>query len=193
MGYDYCGEEDKSLSLYHDWTLSLLGQTKKTPMNLESMFGGRYAACHKPVLLIFNRSCTDGNVWKQVGEVSVVFRVEHFVGAGEVVITQSRQMKLTNGNDALVHIGLFVWVGLMEHPLVAVACRSRLVCAYAGDDNYLISHLLLYSSKAGNIFKNGLALICGAGADDKNELIGASVKNCAYLTVACCFDLSFYR
>ena len=42
MRYDNSGEEDKSLSGYHEWTLSVLGLTKKTSMNLESMFGGRY-------------------------------------------------------------------------------------------------------------------------------------------------------
>jgi hypothetical protein len=49
MRYDYCGEEDKSLPFYHNLTLSVLGRTKKTPMNLESMFRGRYKKILAPI------------------------------------------------------------------------------------------------------------------------------------------------
>ena len=147
------------------------------------------AACGQSVLLVLNRTCSNRNVGKKVRKVTVILGVQHFVSAGEIVVAQSCHMKLTDGNDALVHIRLFLGIGLMQHSLVALTRGSRLVRVNTGDDNDLICYLLLHSAKAGNVFKNRLAVISGARSDHEKKLIGATVKYSANSFVSCSFYL----
>ena len=87
------------------------------------------------VLLILYRPRTDGNVRKHVGQVAVVFRIKHLVGAGKSCFGKCPHVKRTDGDKPLQHIRALTRVGLMEHSLVAVAGRSGLVRVYARHDN----------------------------------------------------------
>ena len=140
------------------------------------------------MLLVLHRAGTDGHVGEEIRQVAVVLGVEHLVGAGEVVVPQSRQMELTDGHDALVHIGLGVGVGLVEHTLVALTRGAGLVGVDAGDDDDLIGYLLLNSAEAGNVFQHRLAVVGGAGSDDQHELVRAAVEYGADALVALGLD-----
>ena len=129
------------------------------------------------MLLVFNRTGTHRNIGKQVGKITVIVRVQHFVRTGKAVITQSRHMKLSYGYNTLKHIGDFIRVGLVKHTLVAVTCGSRLIGVYAGNDKYFILHLILNGAKAGYVIEYRLAAVCRTGTDYKYKLIRLTSEN----------------
>jgi len=50
------------------------------------------AAGGEPVLLVFHAAGTHGHIGQQVGKIPVVFRIKHFIGAGEIVVPEGRQV-----------------------------------------------------------------------------------------------------
>ena len=151
--------------------------------------GGVEAAGHQAMGLVLHRAGAHGHVGQEVGEVAVVLGVEHLVGAGEIVVPQGGQVQVADGHDALVHIGLGVGIGLVEHTLVALARGTGLVGVDAGDDDDLIRHLLLNSAETGNVFQHGLLVVSGARADDQDELVRGALKYGADARVARGLDL----
>ena len=123
------------------------------------------------VLLILGRARADCDIREQVGEIAVIFGIEHFIGTAEAVVAQGGHMQLADGDDALEHIGSFVGVGLVEHALVAVAGGAGLIGIDTGDDHHAILHALLYAAQSADVIEYRLAVVGRAGADDEQEFI----------------------
>ena len=147
--------------------------------------GSLNAARRQSVLLIFYRTRADRNIGKQVGKIAVVFGIQHLVRTREIIVAQSRHVQLTDGNDALVHIGLGIGIGLMKHALISLSRGSRLVGIDTGNDDDLILDLILYLAKTGNILQHRLAVICGARTDDQKEFIRFAFKYRTDLLISC--------
>ena len=123
------------------------------------------------MLLIFNASCTDCYIRKQVGQISVVLRIKHFVGTGKTCLLDSILMEITHLDNALKHIGLFLGIRLMKHSFIACSRGSRLSGINSGDNKNFILHLLLNLGKAVNIIKNRIRTVCRTRSDNKRKLI----------------------
>ena len=147
------------------------------------------AAGRQSVLLILHRARTNSDVRKQIGEIAIILRIEHFIRTGKIIIPQCRQMQITNGYDTLIHIRLRFRIGLMQHALVSLSSRSRLIGVNSWDNNHLIRNLLIQLAESGHILKHRFLMIRRARTDYKNKLITASIKRRSDLAIALCLDL----
>ena len=95
------------------------------------------------MLLILDRASADSNIRQKIGQITVVFRVEHFVRTGKSRLLDSLCMKASYLDKSLKHILFLCRVGLMYHALVAFSCCTGLVRVYSGNYQYLILYLLL--------------------------------------------------
>ena len=141
------------------------------------------------MLLVFNRTCPDRNIGKEIGQVMMIFRIEHFIRTGEVVITERSKMQLADGNDAFVHIRFGIGIGLMEHSFVSLTGGSRLVGVNTWNDYHLIGDLFTDSAESGNVFKHRLAVIGRTRTDYKEKLIRSAVENGADCFITFRLDL----
>ena len=123
-------------------------------------------------------TCTDSNITDKVIEVTMVIGVEHFVRTSEACFAERTHMKLTNGDDTLDKVGLFIGIGLVKHTLVAVSCGTGFTCVDTGNDEDLVLYFLLNIAESGDVIKNAVFAVCGAGTDDENEFVGFT---CEYL------------
>ena len=55
-------------------------------------------------MLVLYRTRADCNVREQVGEETVILRIEHFVRTGEAGLVDGPHMELAYGDEALEHI-----------------------------------------------------------------------------------------
>ena len=101
----------------------------------------------------------------------MVFGVEHLVRGAEAVVGERSEMELADGYDAFEHIGTGRGVRLVEHPLVARACRPRLVRVDPRDYQYLVGDLVRDAAKPSDVFEDGLLRVRGAGTYDEDEFI----------------------
>ena len=124
------------------------------------------AAGREPVQLILYRSCADGDIAEHVRQVVVIFRVQHLVRAGKAGLGDHLHVHLAYCYQAAEHIRRAVWVGLMEHALVAVAGRAGLICVNARNDEYFVLNLLLNAAKARNVIEHRILAVGRAGAYD---------------------------
>ena len=140
-------------------------------------YGAGHAAGYQAVLLIFHRAGTHSHVGKKIVQVAVISGVKHLVGGGETELGQHPGVELTNGQNALVHIRRVVGVGLMEHTLVALAGGAGLTRVDAGDQDQLISYLVLQKTETADVLDHRLLAVGRAGADDQHLLVGLPRKD----------------
>ena len=76
----------------------------------------------------------------------------------------------------------------MEHTLVAVARGTGLTGIDTGNDEDLILNLFLNLSESGNVVKNAVFVVRGAGTDDESELVGFACKDFFDFNVSCFLD-----
>ena len=98
-------------------------------------------------------------------------------------------MKLTNGEQAAVKIGLFGGIGLMQHALIAITRGARLIGIHAHHKHQLILHTLLQAGKACGILEHGRLAINGARTDKQDLFIAFPFKYFSKLGVVrgfCC-------
>ena len=107
-----------------------------------------------PVLLVLHRTGPHRHIGQQVGQVQVVFRVQHFVGAGEARLGNCPQVDVPDGDDALEHVRLMGGIGLVDHSLVALPVGAGLVGVDAGNDQQLFLHLLLDPDQPGDVVQH---------------------------------------
>ena len=141
------------------------------------------AARGQPVLLVLDRTRTHGHVGEQVGEILVVLRVEHLVGAGESGLVESPDVQFPDGDEALEHVGSGARVRLVEHALVAGAGGAGLVGVDAGHDDYLVGHLLLHPAQARDVVDHGVLPVGGAGSYHQQQFVALAGEHLAYLLV----------
>lgn len=70
---------------------------------------GRYihTADGKSMLLIFYGTCTYSDIRENVGKITVVFRIQHFICTGETTFLDGVDVHLTDGNQTGKHIRAF--------------------------------------------------------------------------------------
>ena len=56
------------------------------------------------MLLVLNRTCSYSNIQEQVVKVSVVFRVQHLIGAGKTGLGQRLEVQFANRNETLEEV-----------------------------------------------------------------------------------------
>ena len=73
------------------------------------------------MLLIFYRTCSDGNVGEKILDISPVFRVKHFIGTGKTAFFDCANVHFTHGDQTLDHIRSFFRIWLGSNTFVAFA------------------------------------------------------------------------
>ena len=100
------------------------------------------------MLLILNRTCTYCNVGKEVGEITVVLRIEHLICAGKSTFLDCMNMHFTDSNQSCEHVRSFLRVRLMNYSLIALTGSSWFICIYARYDYNLIINFFLNFGKS---------------------------------------------
>lgn len=80
-------------------------------------------------------------------------------------------MELPNRHQALVHIGLFLRIGLVEHPFIAASGGPGLVGIDPGNKDQLVAHLLADPGQTLHIFAYRVLPVRRARPDDHQEFI----------------------
>ena len=99
------------------------------------------------MLLILYRACADRNIRQEIGQIAVIFGVQHFIRTGKAGLLYGVQMKLSYLDKSLEHIFVLCGVGLMYHTLVAFSCGTGLVRVNSRYNQYLVLYLLLNGHK----------------------------------------------
>ena len=139
-------------------------------------------------MLVFDGAGADRDIAEQIGEVAVVFRIEHLIRAGKAGFGQSAHMKFADRADPVKDIGFFVGIRLVQQPHIALTGGAGLAGIDPGDNDDLILYLFLYLCKAADVIEDGVLPVRGAGTDDKDKLIGAGLKNSFDLFIPGGFD-----
>jgi hypothetical protein len=78
-------------------------------------------------------------------------------------------MHLADGDQALIHVGLFFRIRLMEKPFVAFSRSPGFVGIDPGDDDDLVLHLLLDRHQTAHIVQDSMFIVCRTGADNDQK------------------------
>ena len=135
------------------------------------------------MLLIFDRSRTDGNVRQNVGQISVIFGIQHLVGARKARLAHNLEVEQTYRYKSFLHIGTVLGVGLMEHTHISLARRSRLVCVKAGHYEYFVGDLVLHFAEPINIIHDRVFAIGGAGTYYEKQFFAPAFEYVLYLFI----------
>ena len=133
--------------------------------------GHANSAGDQAVLLVFHRAGAHSHVAENVVQVTVVFRVEHLVRAGEARFADGADVQFAYGDEPLHHVGLAVGVGLVKHPFVPVARGARLVGINARHDQDFVFDFFLHFYKAGDVIHHAVLAVGGAGPDDQKQAV----------------------
>jgi len=154
--------------------------------------GDSKTAGGKAVLLILYGTCAYCNIGKDIGKISVVLGVEHFICTHKTCFGKSLCVELSDRDKALKHILTLGGVWLMYHSLIALTGGSGLIGINSGDNKYLVLYLILNLCKAVNVIKNAVLSVGRAGTDDKQELIRLACKNISDLGISFSLDLLYF-
>ena len=121
------------------------------------------------MLLVLNGTCADGNIRQQVRQITVVFRIEHLVCAGQTSLLNCTGMQLTNGDQTLEHILFLFRIRLVYHALIAFAGGAGLVGVDTRDQDQLICYLFLYLCQTVHVVQN-CVLTVGRARSDNQQL-----------------------
>ncbi len=147
------------------------------------------AAGDDSVLLVFHRTGADCHVGQKVGQVAVVFRVEHLIGAGEVGLVGDALVHAADGDDAGEHVLPLLRVRLVEHALVADTDGAGFVRIHSGDDEDGVFDLLIDLGQPVHVVHDGVFPVGRAGADDQEQLFAAAFKDVDEFVISLLFDL----
>ena len=140
------------------------------------------------MLLVFYGPGADGHVGKQIVEIFIVFRIEHFIGTGQSDIADDAHVELSGGDDAFEHIRFFFGIGLVKKALITVTCCSGFIRIHTGNDQDFFLHLFLDARKALKVIHDTVFVVSRAGADDEEKFVASSGKNLLNLGIALFFD-----
>ena len=139
------------------------------------------------MLLVLNGARANRNVRKYVGEIAVIFRVQHFVSGCKSIILDHAHMELTDCNKSLIHIRLLLRIRLMKHSLVAAAGGTRFVRVYTRYDHKLILYLLINLRKTAHILTYSVLAVRGTWSDNYKELFALSCDDIRNFFISCHF------
>ena len=101
-----------------------------------------YAARRQSVLLVLYRTRSHRDIGKQVAEIAVIFRIEHFIRADKSGFLNGTKVQTADRNKAFEQIRLLGGIGLGCHALVALAGGARLIGVDARDNDDLVLYYL---------------------------------------------------
>ena len=145
--------------------------------------GDIHTAGGKSMLLILDRASTDSDVREQVGEVAVIFGIEHLIGTEETCFLDSLCVQVSDREQTCEQILGFLGVGLMSHSHISLACSAGLICIYSGYDYELVTDLFGDLSKARGIVKHSIFSVSRARADYEQHSVIFAAHNVSDLGI----------
>ena len=130
-----------------------------------------HTADSQTMLLILNRTCTHCNVGKNVGEITIVFRIEHLIRTGKTTFLNCMNMHLADCYQSCQHIRCLFWIRLMDHTFVTLACSTWFIRINARNDQNLICYFVLYFAKAKKIIADRILIISRTWTNDRKKFI----------------------
>ena len=149
---------------------------------LHSNRNGNSAGC-QTVFLVFHTSGTYSDIGKQIGQIPVIVRIEHFVRRRQAGIGQNAGMEPTNCDHTLQHIRFLLRIRLMKQPFITGAGGPGLVGIHPGNQNQLLSYGLLKPCQPLAVIKNRILPVSRAGAYNQHHFAAASGKHIGNLCV----------
>ena len=86
-------------------------------------------------------------------------------------------MQLSDSDDSLEHVRLFLRVWLMQHALVPVPGGPGFIGIDPGHDKDPVLHLLRQFPQPVHVVHHAVLVICGAGTDHQDKPVGPSLKD----------------
>ena len=123
------------------------------------------------MLLILNRTCTYCNVGKDVGEITVVLRIEHLICAGKSTFLDCMNMHFTDSNQSCEHVRSFLRVRLMDHTLVSLTGSTRFIGVNTWNDQNFVFDLFLDLAETQKIVTDSIFIVSRAWTDDCEKFI----------------------
>ena len=102
-----------------------------------------HTADSKAMLLILYGTCTYCYIRKQVGKITIVLWIKHFICACHSTGLNCMNMHFTDCNKTFEKVWLFFGIRLVNHTLIAFSCCSRLICVNTWNNQNLVSYFLL--------------------------------------------------
>ena len=100
------------------------------------------------VLLVFDRTCTNCDIGKNIGKIFVIFRVKHFVGTRHTGLLYDSDMCLADGMKTFEHVFFFFRIWLACHSFVSFSGRSWFIGINTRNDKNFICNLFLDTCQA---------------------------------------------
>ena len=141
------------------------------------------------MLLILNRTCTDGYIGEQIIDVIPVFRVKHLICCRQTGFFDSAQMQFTNSDQSCNHIRFCLRIRLCGNSFVSFTGSTWFVCIDTWNDDQFVFGLLIDFGKSVDVIHNRFFLVSGAGSDDNKEFVGFPAQNTGNLRITLLFDL----
>ena len=129
------------------------------------------------MLLIFYGTCTYSDIRENVGKVTVVFRIKHFICTGETTFLDGVDVHLTDGNQTGKHIRSFFRIWLVNHTLVTFACCTWFICINSRNDQNFIFDFFLNFAETEKIVTYSIFVVRRTRSDDGKKFIGFPGKN----------------
>ena len=141
------------------------------------------------MLLILYRAGADRDIGQYIVQIAVILRIQHLIRCRKAIITEYTHMELTYRNKPLIHIRFFLRIWLMQHPLVAASCGSRLICVYTGNDKESVLDLLIDPGQTLHVLADSVLPIRRAGPDNDKKFITLSLQYVRDLFILLCLLL----
>ena len=135
------------------------------------------AADGQPMLLIFDRTCADGHVGKNVRDITPIFGIQHFIRRRQTGFVDGAYLHFTHSDQPGKEVGFFFRIRLMNDTFITFSCSARFISINSGNQDKPVLHLLMHFCQPGYVVADGIFVIRGAGADNDKELIALSGKN----------------
>ena len=111
------------------------------------------------MLLVFHRTGSDGHIGQEIGHITPVGRIQHFVRGGKAGFFQRTDVHSAHGDQAGQQIRLLLRIRLMDNALITLSGGPRLVGVDPGDQKQLISHLILYPGESVHVITDRIFVI----------------------------------
>ena len=147
-------------------------------------------AGYETMLLVFNRTGTDGNVGEDVCQIPVILRIKHLISNWHTIGFKCMHMHLSDRNDSLKKIRCFLRIRLMEHSFITFTGCTRFIRINTRDNDYLVFNLFLDFCQTFDIFTYRFFIICRTRSDNGKKLVRFSGNNINKLLIQRTFFFS---
>ena len=105
--------------------------------------GNVHTTDSKTVLLVFHRTCTYCHIRKQVGKITVIFRIKHLICTGHTTGLDCMDVHFSDCDKSSKKVWLFLGIRLVDHTFIAFSCCSWFVCVNTWNNQNLVSYFFL--------------------------------------------------